>query len=114
MIQWLLLKRVSFNLDYQIKITMSKDSKMTMIFSQEANQKLTTLLEGELVYEKMRGFENVQGELTVSDESRLEFLNLKTFVASGKLRFEKEIFNPYLDIVANYNSYYVFFVERGE
>ena len=101
-------KGLPFNLDYQLKITMSKDSKMTMILSQEANQKLTTLLEGELVYEKMRGFENVQGELTVSDESRLEFLNLKTFVASGKLRFEKEIFNPYLDIVANYNSYYVF------
>lgn len=101
-------KGLPFNLDYQIKITMSKDSKLTMIFSQEANQKLTTYLGGELVYEKIRGFQNVQGELTVSEESRLEFLNLKTFVASGKLRFEKEIFNPYLDIVANYNSYYVF------
>ncbi|MBK7865588.1 MAG: hypothetical protein IPJ75_00520 [Ignavibacteriales bacterium] len=101
-------KGLPFNLDYQIKITMSKNSKMTMIFSQESNQKLTTYLEGELVYEKIRGFENVQGELTVSEESRLEFLNLKTFVATGKLRFEKEIFNPYLDIVANYNSYYVF------
>ncbi len=106
-------KNLPFNLDYQIKITMSKGSKMTMILSQEANQKLTTFLEGELVYEKMRGFENVQGELTVSDESRLEFLNLKTFVASGKLRFEKEIFNPYLDIVANYNSYYVFSSKGG-
>ncbi len=101
-------KELPFNLEYQFKITMSKNSKMTMIFSQEANQKLTTYLEGELNYEKIKGFENVQGELTVSDESTLEFLNLKTFAASGKLRFEREIFNPYLDIEARYNSYYVF------
>ncbi len=101
-------KGLPFNFDYQVKITMSKDSKMTMIFSQESNQKLTTYLEGELIYEKIRGYENVQGELTVSDESRLEFLNIRSFVATGILRFEKEIFNPYLDIVANYNSYYVF------
>ncbi|MCZ2143749.1 MAG: hypothetical protein LC102_10015 [Ignavibacteriales bacterium] len=101
-------KELPFNLEYQFKVTMSKGTKMTMIFSQEANQKLTTFLQGELNYEKLKGFENVQGELTVSDESTLEFLNLKTFAASGKLRFEREIFNPYLDIEANYNSYYVF------
>ncbi|MBN8544561.1 MAG: hypothetical protein J0L60_00380 [Ignavibacteria bacterium] len=102
------VKQTPFNLEYQIKITMSKNSKMTMILSQEANQKLTTYLEGELNYEKLGGFENVQGELRVSEESTLEFLNLKTFAALGTLRFEKEIFNPYLDIVANYNSYYIF------
>lgn len=102
------VKQAPFNLEYQFKVTMSKNSKMTMILSQEANQKLTTYLEGELNYEKIGGFENVQGELKVSDESTLEFLNLKTFAASGTLRFEKEIFNPYLDIVANYNSYYIF------
>lgn len=101
-------KDLPFNLEYQFKVTMSKNSKMTMIFSQEANQKLTTYLEGELNYEKIKGFENVQGELKVSEESTLEFLNLKTFAASGKLRFEREIFNPYLEIEANYNSYYVF------
>jgi hypothetical protein len=101
-------KELPFNLEYEIKVTMSKGSKMTMIFSQEANQKLTTYLEGELNYEKIRGFVNVQGELMVSEGSTLEFLNLKTFSATGKLRFEKEIFNPFLDIEADYNSYYLF------
>ena len=45
-----------------------------------------------------------QGQLTLLEGSTLEFL--KTLEAEGSIRFESELTNPYLDIVATYKDYY--------
>ena len=73
-------------------------------FAQGANQKLNAVLKGDLLFERKNGIQNFQGELKVLEGSTLEFL--KTFSATGTLRFESDVTNPYLDITGVYNGYY--------
>ncbi len=60
-------------------------------------------MKGDLAYETIGGIQNIQGELKLLEGSTLEFL--KTFTASGGIRFESDITNPYLDITATYKNY---------
>ncbi|MCE1188531.1 MAG: hypothetical protein LWX56_05260 [Ignavibacteria bacterium] len=92
------------NFDYEISMSMKNEGNFTFIFAQESNQKLTALLKGDVLFERKYGIQNFQGELKVLEGSTLEFI--KSFTATGSLRFESDITNPYLDIVGLYKGYY--------
>lgn len=92
--------------EYSININIKKDGIITFILDQEFNQILTTVLNGNFKFQKIAGRPFATGELRLIDGSTLEFLT-KTFQAEGSLRFESELSNPYLNIVAIYRNYYI-------
>ncbi|MDP3684338.1 MAG: hypothetical protein Q8S01_10435, partial [Ignavibacteria bacterium] len=91
--------------DYDILVKIQNEATVTFILAKEANQKLTSVLNGNIRYKRENGLQYVQGELKLLEGSTLEFI--KTFTATGSLKFESEVTNPYLDIVGMYKSYYV-------
>ncbi len=98
-------KAGAFNFDYEVKVKIKDEANFIFDFAQGANQKLNAVLKGDLMFERKNGIQNIQGELKVLEGSTLEFL--KTFSATGTLRFESDVTNPYLDITGVYNGYYV-------
>lgn len=91
--------------DYDLLVKIQNEATVTFILAKEANQKLTSVLNGNIRYKRENGLQYVQGELKLLEGSTLEFI--KTFTATGSLKFESEVTNPYLDIVGMYKSYYV-------
>lgn len=94
----------SFDLDYELNISTSDIVELEIILSQALNQKLSIEALGSLNYENIGGRSHAQGSFELLDGSQLEFF--KTFDATGSLRFESDITDPYLDIVATYTSDY--------
>lgn len=92
------------NFDYRINVDVKNEAKIVFILSKELNQKLTAILDGNFQYERINGRPNAQGELKLLDGSNLDFI--KSFTASGSLKFESDLDNPYLDITATYTDYY--------
>lgn len=93
------------NFDYEVGIKVENSAQMIFILSQAANQKLIVETTGELKYENVGGTTRAQGSFQLMPGSKLEFF--KTFDAEGSIRFESNITNPYLDIIATYTSDYV-------
>lgn len=89
--------------DYDFRIRIEDEARITFMLAQAANQKLNAELKGELTYEKSGAIQNIQGELQLLEGSTLEFI--KTFSATGTIKFESDITNPNLDIVATYTNY---------
>ena len=92
------------NFNYNINVKVEKEASLRFILSKEINQNLTALIKGSFQYEKTGDRPNVQGELTLMEGSTLEFL--KTFEATGTIRFESELNNPNLNITATYKDNY--------
>jgi ribosomal protein L13 len=92
------------NFDYSIDVKVEDEATLTFVLSKEFNQSLVAVLSGNFKYESIAGKPNAQGELQLLEGSTLEFI--KVLNAEGKVRFESEIDNPYLDIVAVYKNYY--------
>ena len=90
--------------DYSIDVKVEDEATLTFILSREFNQNLVAVLRGNFQYESIGGKPVAQGELQLLEGSTLEFI--KTFSAEGKIRFESELSNPYLDITATYKSFY--------
>ncbi len=90
--------------DYSIDVSVQKEATLRFVISKELDQNLTALLKGNFQYQMIGGRSNAQGELTLLEGSTLEFL--KTFDAAGTIRFESELSNPYLNVVATYKNYY--------
>ena len=90
--------------NYSIDISVANEATLVFILSRETNFDLTAVLRGNFKYEYFSGHSTAQGELTLLDGSNLKFL--KTFEASGTIRFENELNNPYLNITATYSDYY--------
>ncbi|NJD21731.1 MAG: hypothetical protein FIA82_03550 [Melioribacter sp.] len=93
------------NFDYEIGISADNSAKLVFILSQAANQKLFVEMRGDLKYSSYGGESRVQGAFELLQGSKLEFF--KTFEATGFIRFENDVTNPYLDIVATYTSDYI-------
>jgi hypothetical protein len=91
--------------DYTIDASIKKEAKIKFILDQEYNQVLTTVLKGNFKFQQIGGRNSAIGDLKLMDGSTLDFLT-KTFQAQGSLRFENDLTNPYLDIVATYTNYY--------
>lgn len=90
--------------DYSIDVSVEDEAVFTYVLSKEFDQNLTAVLRGNFQYERIAGTPVAQGELELLEGSTLEFI--KTFSAVGKIRFESELSNPYLDITATYKNYY--------
>ena len=90
--------------NYSVNVQVQNEAKLKFVLSRELNQNLTANLNGNIKYENIGGKTNVQGELSLLDGSTLEFL--KTFEASGTIRFESDLSNPFLNITATYRNYY--------
>ncbi|HOI30649.1 MAG TPA: hypothetical protein PLZ15_12905 [Melioribacteraceae bacterium] len=95
----------SIRLDYEIGVKVENSARVNIILSQAVNQKLLVEMRGDLNYESVAGEVRAQGAFDLMPGSKLEFF--KTFDAEGKIRFETDITNPYLDIIATYKNDYI-------
>lgn len=91
--------------DYDIAIKISEDARIVFIVNKEANLRLVAELSGNLKYENIGGILNTFGELKLLEGSTLEFI--KNLEATGSIRFESDITNPNLNIVATYKGSYI-------
>lgn len=95
----------SMRIDYEIGIRVENSARINIILSQAVNQKLLVEMRGDLNYESIAGEVRAQGAFNLLAGSKLEFF--KTFDAEGLIRFESDITNPYLDIIATYTNDYI-------
>lgn len=93
-----------FALDYSISAKFQNEAILNFALSRELNQNLTARIKGNIQYENISGKTSAKGELNLLEGSTLDFF--KTFGATGSIRFENELNNPYLNIVAIYENYY--------
>ncbi len=96
--------RATSLINYDLDIEIEERAQIIFILSQAFNQKLFVDAEGSIKYEKLDGVTRAQGQFDLLDGSRLEFF--KSFEASGSLRFESDLINPYIDVIGTYTSYY--------
>jgi hypothetical protein len=97
------VKKNYFN--YSIDVTVEEKATIIFVLFKELNQDLTAVLKGNLLFERIDGKSNAQGELTLLEGSTLEFF--KTFQAEGSISFISDLTNPNLHITATYHSYYI-------
>lgn len=89
----------------RVKISLKNNVSMMLVFNQELNQRLFADLKGEIIYNFSEDQTSTQGEIELTQDSYLVFY--QKFSASGKIRFESELSNPYLDVTATYSNYYI-------
>ncbi len=94
------------NFDYEIGVSVYNNARANFILSQAANQKLFVDMRGDLKYESYSSETRAQGAFEIMQDSKLDFLG-KTFDATGFIRFESDITNPYLDVTATYINEYL-------
>jgi hypothetical protein len=91
-------------IDLDIKVDVEDEAKMVFVLSREFKQNLTAYLGGDFEYAVENDIPIARGELKLLEGSKLDFI--KTFQAAGTVKFYDEIDNPYVDVVATYESYY--------
>ncbi len=92
-------------LDYEMNFAIENRASLTFIFSKVVNQKLYVQTNGSLSISNIEGNQSAQGTFNLLPGSRLEFI--KTFDATGFVRFEGDLTNPYFNIEAVYENSYV-------
>jgi len=97
-----LAQKIPFNFD--LKLEVETELKFVFVLSREFKQNLTAYLGGSLEYSVINEIPFAQGELKLLDGSKLDFI--KTFQANGNIRFIEELDNPYINVVATYESFY--------
>ncbi|MEJ2104843.1 MAG: hypothetical protein P8X47_09740, partial [Ignavibacteriaceae bacterium] len=95
-------EKIPFDLD--LKIAVENEAKMVFVLSREFKQYLTAYLGGNFEYSIIDNNPVAQGELTLLDGSKLDFI--KTFDAEGSVKFLDQLDNPYVNVTATYESYY--------
>ncbi len=91
-------------LDYDMNLSIENRATLTFIFSKAVNQKLYVVTNGSLSISDIKGNQSVQGTFNLLPGSRMEFF--KTFDATGYVRFEGDLANPYFNIEAVYEGNY--------
>jgi hypothetical protein len=97
-----LAQKIPFNFD--LKLEVETELKFVFVLSREFKQNLTAYLGGSLEYSVINEIPFAQGELKLLDGSKLDFI--KSFQAEGNIRFIEELDNPYINVVATYESVY--------
>jgi len=90
--------------DFNLAFEITNDAKLELLLSKIWNQKLVMLVKGNVDYINKNGTTHAQGILKLQNGSRFEFI--KTFDASGSIKFESDLANPYLDVTAMYIGNY--------
>jgi len=93
------------NLNLQLKIDVNDEVKIVYVLSPEFKQNLTAYLAGDFEYTIVNNNPIARGQLNLLQGSKLEFI--KPFDALGSVRFFDELNNPYLDVTATYQDYYL-------
>ncbi len=94
--------RIPFNFDLNIEV--ENEAKVVFVLSREFKQNLTAYLGGKLEYSVINEIPFARGELTLLEGSKLDFI--KTFQAKGNIKFIEELDDPYINVVATYESFY--------
>jgi len=94
------VKNFDFNLSFEIE----SSARLVIVLPNLANQKLFIEAAGGFTYTSINDIPRAQGIINLLPGSNLDFF--KKFDASGSLRFESELSNPYLDISAIYQNDY--------
>ncbi len=102
---WGIEKTNTSAFDFSVKVKTMQDAKLVFVLSEATNQKLTVEAVGDINYENKNGESRAQGEFKLLTGSKLEFI--KTFDATGAIRFESDVTNPYLNIVATYRGTHI-------
>jgi len=89
--------------DYDVDIKIKNQARIVFIINKESDSKLIADVGGSLKYQSIGGILNTQGEFKLLEGSRLEII--KNLDAVGSIRFESDISNPYLNILATYKGY---------
>jgi hypothetical protein len=90
------------NFDYDIEIEVNKNAQLKFIFAQAF--RLSAEAVGSFRYSRFNGIPRALGQFTLVGDSKLEFF--KTFKAEGSLRFESDIYDPFINVVATYRNNY--------
>ncbi|MBU2506027.1 MAG: hypothetical protein KJ799_04810 [Bacteroidetes bacterium] len=93
------------NFDYKITISAENSATLEFILSQAFNQKLSVSVIGDLVFESKNGVALTQGQLNLQEDSKLEFF--KTLSAEGSIRFDADVTDPFIDVIAIYSGEYL-------
>ncbi len=94
----------SKNFDYDITLKIDDHVDIKFVLAPSFNQYLFTSVTGDLVFKQEEGNSSTQGELTLLNESHLEFY--KTFESVGAIRFDSDITDPFIDVIATYSFDY--------
>lgn len=97
-----ILSKEESNFDYDIEIDVTKNARLTFIFAQAF--KLSAESIGSFRYSQFNGVPRALGQFTLIGDSKLEFF--KTFKAEGSLRFETDVYDPFINVVATYRNNY--------
>jgi hypothetical protein len=92
------------NFNYNVGVNIVDEAKLSFIFAKTVNQGLVAITSGKMNFESKDGRSSAQGAFSLLEGSKLEFF--KTLDAEGTLRFESDLTNPYMDIVATYTGEY--------
>ena len=92
-------------LELDVTIRIVNPAEIELILSQVTNQTLSVSALGEMVFEGEASNLRAQGQFDLQDGSTLQLFG-RTLNADGSIRFESDITDPYLDIVATYESEY--------
>lgn len=92
--------------DFNLFVEVENNAKLEFIISKALNQKLIVFATGDLDFRTIEGIPNAQGEFFLQPGSKYEFI--KSFEADGSIRFESDITNPFLDVIATYETTHQF------
>lgn len=90
--------------DYEIDVKVVDEANLEFLLSRASNQRLMAGIAGELQLQSINGVERAQGGFTLLQGSKLEFF--RVLEAEGNIKFESDLANPYLDIIATYKADY--------
>lgn len=96
------LNKTKSNFDYDIEIEVNKNAQIKFIFAQAF--RLSAEAVGSFRFSRFNGVPRALGQFTLVGDSKLEFF--KTFKAEGSLRFESDIYDPFINVVATYRNNY--------
>ncbi len=93
------------NFDIKVKVKINNLAKVSVVLSKPLNQKLIADMTGEIQIETVRGELRTQGEFNILPSSMFTFY--KTFQTEGNIKFESDLTDPRLDLVATYTADYI-------
>ncbi|MBK8945554.1 MAG: hypothetical protein IPM32_09830 [Ignavibacteriae bacterium] len=105
-------KPSSTKFDFNTNIIIKNIATLNFLINPELNQKLNVETTGQLEFQTIADDIKTQGTLALLDGSRMEFF--KTFDAKGTIRFESDVTDPHLNIVATYIGEIENFAQSGK
>ncbi len=98
--------RLFDNFSFDANLRIENSAKLVFLLSRTLNQRLTVEVEGGLNYSTVDDEPVAQGEFTLLSGSKLDFF--KSLDAEGTIRFESDITDPFIDVVATYQADYYY------